>query len=222
MLLRAPERINYKKISNMGIIKKLSKSGYINQNAGDKRVRDAEKHLIEIDQYLHNIDQQLDGIDQSMSNALLAICEALMNGITPQSVDSIPEELSSYSTTAIEIPSTGAKPGVKYILGYVGGGGEADGITVEDTALDVTLEPTDGLEEYFFDFKTYSTYQVLETPNISFPSSVQWVSEPEFESGMHYQVSIVNNIGSVVAVEDDDPTEEPYTEVEGDDSNVEK
>lgn len=148
--------------------------------------------------------------------ALKSTASKIMNGATVSDVDDIPQQMNNYTGVATEIPTHGADPNIKYNLGYVGGGGGTGSVRGEGSPLDITLygvdDPTNALAEYFFDFMTYGSYEAIDAPNITFPSYVQWVEEPTFENGKHYQVSIVNKIGIVVCVDIDNPEDEPtYT-----------
>lgn len=132
--------------------------------------------------------------------AIKATASKVMNGATVSDVDDIPQQMEDYTGVATELPTHGADPNIKYNLGYVGG----------SSPLNITLyggdDEANALSEYFLDFMTYGGSQA---PNITFPSYVQWVEEPTFENGKHYQVSIVNKIGIVVCVDIDNPEDEP-------------
>lgn len=62
------------------------------------------------------------------------------------------------------------------------------------TALTITLNATDDLAQYHFDFNCGST-----APTVTIPSAVTMPDSQSFEANKHYEVDILNNYGAVIS-----------------------
>jgi len=67
--------------------------------------------------------------------------------------------------------------------------------TVASLTLTLATASTTTMDEFMFQFTSGTTATTLSLPN-----AVKWISEPEIEAGMTYQVSIVNNIAVIGGV----------------------
>lgn len=67
--------------------------------------------------------------------------------------------------------------------------------TVGTLTLTLATASTTTMDEFMFQFTSGTTATTLSLPN-----AVKWISEPEIEAGMTYQVSIVNNIAVIGGV----------------------